>query len=639
MKYGDVTLVKDTDYTLSYGTNTAIGRGSVTINLNGNYSGSAQYEFDIAYGTATTAMYTVTAPNTNNWYNSSIIVSAVDGYSIGKTATGFANSISLTEETANGSKDMYLKAADGKIYKGTFTYKLDKTAPTDIKIQYNNNGFKSFLNKITFGLFFKETVNVEATASDTLSGVDTIQYYAADSAVADTSTITDWKNSLSFTQNSKKIVYVKVTDNAGNSIILLDQGVVKYSDSTVSPTNATFDKNTEEQKDIDITLNLNDNTLREILRYSDTGHITLEKNIDYTVSGNTVTIKKDYFDIFTSGTVQKLIFVFNPMGVINDVESTAMVDISITDTTHYHSGTHHAREEATCTADGNVEYWSCSCGKYFSNEACTTPITNIILTRLGHDFTEKIVDAAHLKSAATCTSPAVYYYDCSRCDEISTTETFTDGEALGHSFGTEWQKDADNHWHYCTHDGCTEKSDKSAHDWYDGKITKPATTEEKGEKTFTCKLCGATKTEAVDMLPPSMTEKTDKFVQGSNTELTFKSNAALSDLESVSVDGKVLNERDYDKQSGSTIITLKPAFLETLSVGKHTIEIKSVSGTASAEFTIEAKAADPTKPGDTTSPQTGDNNSMILWVCLLFVSGGVLGALGLTKKRRKQSEK
>ncbi len=53
-----------------------------------------------------------------------------------------------------------------------------------------------------------------------------------------------------------------------------------------------------------------------------------------------------------------------------------------------------------------------------------------------HTFNQKVVDANYLKSEATCTEAAVYYYSCV-CGESSkdhSGETFTDGEALGHNY-------------------------------------------------------------------------------------------------------------------------------------------------------------------------------------------------------------
>ena len=369
------------------------------------------------------------------WQKENITMSPKGDYTqISVDGTTWVNSLTLSQEGTGSSQTFYLKKADGTITESkTITYKLDKTAPTDIQVQYNQNGFKSFLNTITFGLFFKENVNIEAIASDSLSEIASYQYYAADTAVIDVNMITDWQSSLTLMQNSKKIVYIKVTDKAGNETIVTDQGVVVYTDSTVTPTTAEFDLKTDKQADVDITLTLNDNTLREIKN----GNVALTNGTDYTVSDSTVTISKDYLNNFTIGTTQTLTFVFNPIGVEADTTSTATISISIIDTTHRHVGVLHAKTEATCTVNGNIAYWSCTgCDKLFSDSGCTKVISldDTILTSLGHDFSEKITNAAHLKSAATCTSPAVYYYDCSRCDEISSSKTFTSGETLDHDF-------------------------------------------------------------------------------------------------------------------------------------------------------------------------------------------------------------
>ena len=99
----------------------------------------------------------------------------------------------------------------------------------------------------------------------------------------------------------------------------------------------------------------------------------------------------------------------------------------------------------TCTQPGNDAYWHCAdCGKYFADkngdmDTSKAYGTNdrFLKSALGHDFTEKLVDDAHLKSGATCTEAAVYYYDCSRCDMHSADKTFTDGNPLGHSYTKE----------------------------------------------------------------------------------------------------------------------------------------------------------------------------------------------------------
>ena len=58
-----------------------------------------------------------------------------------------------------------------------------------------------------------------------------------------------------------------------------------------------------------------------------------------------------------------------------------------------------------------------------------------------------------------------------------------------HTYGTEWKSDADNHWHECTVDGCSAKSEEAAHTlkWV---VDKAATATEKGSKHEECEFCG-----------------------------------------------------------------------------------------------------------------------------------------------------
>ncbi len=138
--------------------------------------------------------------------------------------------------------------------------------------------------------------------------------------------------------------------------------------------------------------------------------------------------------------------------------------------------------------------------------------------------------------------------------------------------------------------------------------------------------------------------------KGGTDGLSFTSNAAFADFIKVQVDGKDINASSYTVKEGSTIVTLNAAYLETLSVGSHTLSIVSASGTAKTEFTITAiqtednQASGVTTPQDqdknngvTTSPQTSDSGNMMLWVALLFVSGGMLSTA--TYKNRKQVRK
>lgn len=81
------------------------------------------------YDIAESNMYTVSGVNSNGWANSEVKLTATSGYTISRTANGaFDSSISFTDEAGSGV--FYIKkTSDGTIYKGTISYNLDKTAP------------------------------------------------------------------------------------------------------------------------------------------------------------------------------------------------------------------------------------------------------------------------------------------------------------------------------------------------------------------------------------------------------------------------------------------------------------------------------------------------------------------------------
>ena len=78
-----------------------------------------------------------------------------------------------------------------------------------------------------------------------------------------------------------------------------------------------------------------------------------------------------------------------------------------------------------------------------------------------HVFDKQVADEQYKVSGATCTEPAKYYVSCA-CGEKGA-DTFENGAANGHTAGTEWKSDADNHWHICTVAGCGAAVDSSAH--------------------------------------------------------------------------------------------------------------------------------------------------------------------------------
>ena len=108
-----------------------------------------------------------------------------------------------------------------------------------------------------------------------------------------------------------------------------------------------------------------------------------------------------------------------------------------------------------------------------------------------------------------------------------------------------------------------------------------------------------------------------KWTLKSTKTLSFTASGDFDKFVGVSVDGKRISESQYTAKKGSTVITLKSAYLNTLKKGEHTITIHFDDGKAEGSFTVLEASSD--------NPNTGDN--IHLWAALLFVSlTGLAGA-------------
>ena len=121
-----------------------------------------------------------------------------------------------------------------------------------------------------------------------------------------------------------------------------------------------------------------------------------------------------------------------------------------------------------------------------------------------------------------------------------------------------------------------------------------------------------------------------KYTITKNNEAKFKINAdfRLFDDGKVYVDNELVDPKNYTAESGSTIITLKKEFVDTLSVGEHTLKVVfNDGGEAITTFNV-AKVTVPTD-----NPQTGDNIGF-------YIISGILSIVGLAGAgifyRRKQ---
>ena len=202
--------------------------------------------FTLSGGSVTVGNYTLTQPsgikaniveyiadgseysvNSNDWINTDFVITAKEGckLSLTDTANGeWSDTLSASDETDNGKLTFYVKNTETGVISAAVTenYKIDKTTPTGEVGLNERTAFQTVLNKITFGLFFKDDVNVKLTAADDASGVKSVLYFKSDRILTDDEVraIADWTDNSDFDIEAKDmdkfIIYVRIEDNAGN---------------------------------------------------------------------------------------------------------------------------------------------------------------------------------------------------------------------------------------------------------------------------------------------------------------------------------------------------------------------------------------------------------------------------------------
>lgn len=116
------------------------------------------------------------------------------------------------------------------------------------------------------------------------------------------------------------------------------------------------------------------------------------------------------------------------------------------------------------------------------------------------------------------------------------------------------------------------------------------------------------------------------WTKDSASTITFTANGPFSKFVGIKVDGKDVDNADYEAKSGSTIITLNQKFLKKLSTGKHTITVIYTDGEASGTFLIRAEAG---------TPATGDNFNILLWTSVMIVNLAAISVLLINQKKRR----
>ena len=299
----------------------AAGTYYVRYKENQNYNASGATKVEIQSGRQLIVTlpeiqtgYTLTASNSViDWHGSTILTFTLDeGYS---KLADFALKINGTSVTINADGRYTVNSAENDI---TVTVEgvADITAPS-AEIKVKSNAWTKFLNTVTFGLFFKETTDVTVTASDAGSGVAKVEYMLSESRFdTETAIVGKWTTltenggvyQFSIQPNNKCYVYVRVTDRNDNIKVLNSDGIVVYTDAEQDTESITFTKLSEEN--VSFQVKLNGNTVKAI--YLGETEIGAD---NYTISGNTVTLKAAYLQTLAAqDTPYTLRVTYNPMG-------------------------------------------------------------------------------------------------------------------------------------------------------------------------------------------------------------------------------------------------------------------------------------------------------------------------------------
>ena len=535
----------------------------------------------------------------------------------------------------------------------------DIAVPTG-EIKIAENGWKSFLNTITFRLFFKDTQTVTVTAADNSGKAVKIEYLLSDKALTESElagmTFTAYSAPFSINPDNEYVIYAKLTDTSGNVAyintngIVLDATVPVISGIEAGKTYCAAQTITVDEKYIG-TVKVNGT------------EVSLDRNSQFALSpasgkqtivvtdkaGNetrvTVTVNNGHTYEWQSenGQYWQKCKFCNHETAKKDIPTINISGADKVCRTQDYKFSFTLPEGATDAACG-YEFIGLGGGPLTPTvenglysgiiKASTYPATEnsfklIVSAKTADGFAfsaeKKVtIQNEHTGGTATCKDKAI----CEVCGESYGKLDPNNHANLKHIDAKAATKTSEGNIEYWYCDGCNKY-------YKDAKATQEITK----AQTVTAKL------------PPKITAGDGATVtQGEKKELSFTSDASFADFLRVELDGTALEEKNYTKREGSTIITLNRDFVATLSVGEHTLAIVSQSGTATAKFTVKAKPAETATPQPTVTPQptaqpqptvqpvspipsTGDTANPALWFALLIVSGFALAAIFVLRKK------
>ena len=312
--------------------------------------------------------------------------------------------------------------------------------------------------------------------------------------------------------------------------------------------------------------------------------------------------------------------------------------------------------------DNNADPWADEC-KYLAAAGKTLPV----FKGQGDEHTHNgnWTSNGNGKHSRRCTCNVVETQNCSggtaTCTEKAKCAVCGAeyGDVLGHDFTTSWTHDDNEHWKQCSR--CDKKDDVGPHTWDNGTITTAPTCTKAGEETYSCTKCGATKIEPIPATGHRWksewtSDATHHWHECANESCDVTDNAGKNGYAEHSGGKATCKDKAICEICGDSYGSLDPNNHTDL---KH-IDAKAATAAEEGNIaywycdgckkyfsdkdgtkeiakadTVTAKLPGGTvKPSADKSPQTGDNSNLLLWIALLFISGGA--AIGTTVVSRKK---
>ena len=281
------------------------------------------------------------------------------------------------------------------------------------------------------------------------------------------------------------------------------------------------------------------------------------------------------------------------------------------------TGSAHTHSYGTEWKYDDTNHWNeCECGDKANIAA--------------HSASEWIVD-----TAATETADGAKHKECTVCKKVLETAPIpATGSAHTHSYGTEWKYDDTNHWNECE---CGDKANIAAHSASEWIVDTAATETADGAKHKECTVCKKVlETAPIPATGSNHTHsygtvwKYDDTNHWHECECGDKADTAAHSFQWV-IDKAATKEATGIKHEECTVCGAKRSentVIDKLPDGDNT------GNTSSGDNNTDK----PGKDDSTKSTQTGDSSNLIGWLAALFVGGGVLTLLGVSSKKRKESE-